>query len=60
MRAIKAAMTARRFDLIPGELRSMIRVWVGTSVETGLRRRRLDEAKLFEDGLASHPQQVGV
>jgi GH24 family phage-related lysozyme (muramidase) len=53
MRAIKAAMNARRFEDIPAHMRSMIRIWVGTAVENGLRRRRVDEATLFETGLST-------
>jgi hypothetical protein len=52
MRGIGAAMTAKRFSDIPGLFRLMKRVWRGTSVDAGLSRRREDEAKLFEDGLA--------
>jgi hypothetical protein len=55
MRAIKAAMANRKFEEIPGLLKSMIRIWVGTAVETGLRRRRNDEAALFLTGLATTP-----
>lgn len=53
MRAIKAAMASKRFQLIPGLLRDMIRVWVGTEIETEMRRRRTNEAALFEAGLGS-------
>ncbi|ESZ10164.1 hypothetical protein [Mesorhizobium sp. L48C026A00] len=53
MRAIKAAMISRKFGDIPGLLKAMIRIWVGTAVETGLRRRRNDEAALFLTGLAA-------
>jgi hypothetical protein len=52
MRNIKADMTTKSFVDIPKELKDMIRIWVGTAVETGLRRRRLDEANLFAAGLA--------
>lgn len=53
MRAIKGDMTAKDFADIPRQLTSMVRIWEGTAVETGLRRRRLDEAKLFTAGLAA-------
>jgi hypothetical protein len=53
MRAIKADMAARSFDDIPKQIKNMIRIWVGTAVEAGLRRRRLDEAELFAAGLAA-------
>lgn len=52
MRAIKKLMTEKNFAGIPAQLTSMIRIWVGTAVETGLRRRRNDEADLFVAGLA--------
>ncbi len=52
MRKIKADMVAQIFADIPKQLKEMIRIWVGTAVETGLRRRRLDEADLFAAGLA--------
>lgn len=48
MRAIKAAMRDMRFEDIPAQLRSMSRLWTG-----GVRQRRLNEAKLFEQGLAA-------
>jgi hypothetical protein len=53
MRAIKAAMIAKRFADIPAQIKAMTRIWVGTPVETGMRRRRADEAALFLDGLAT-------
>ena len=52
MRAISAAMTdgtRASFDLIPGYLRSMKRIW---GADSGLGQRREGEAKLFEQGLA--------
>jgi hypothetical protein len=48
MRAIKAHMSVRRFQSIPGEIRAMKRLWPNT---LGLRIRREREAELFEDGL---------
>lgn len=48
MRAIKAHMAARAFDRIPGELRSMKRIWPSVP---GLQKRREREARLFEAGL---------
>ncbi|GAU82936.1 hypothetical protein BIWAKO_02859 [Bosea sp. BIWAKO-01] len=48
MRAIKAHMGARAFDRIPGELRSMKRLW---PTVPGLQKRREREAQLFEAGL---------
>jgi hypothetical protein len=43
MRAIKAHMANRQFGRIPFELRSMARLWIGTSVE-GVAHRREREA----------------
>lgn len=53
MRAIKKAMQDRTFAEIPGLIRDMTRIWAGTTIETEMRRRREDEAKLFEKGLAA-------
>ncbi len=50
MRAIKAHMAARAWEKIPGEIRSMKRLWEGRGLG-GLLRRREDEAALFERGL---------
>jgi hypothetical protein len=53
MRAIKRDMAAKNFAAIPRHLKDMIRIWLGTAVETGLKRRRTDEANLFVAGLAA-------
>ncbi|MDQ0512157.1 hypothetical protein [Ancylobacter amanitiformis] len=53
MRAIKAAMVAGAHADIPRQIKAMIRIWAGTAVEEGMRRRRTDEAALFLDGLAA-------
>ncbi|HEY0116036.1 MAG TPA: hypothetical protein VGB54_09975 [Allosphingosinicella sp.] len=53
MRAIKGLMAQRDFAGIPDQIRAMIRIWVGTDIEKGMRRRRTDEANLFAEGLAS-------
>ncbi|ACL57498.1 hypothetical protein [Methylobacterium nodulans] len=53
MRAIRDHMIDRRFDLIPGEFRSMKRLWAGNPKLRGLLLRREAEAKLFERGLAA-------
>ena len=53
MRAIKAAMQARRFGDVAALIEAMIRIWVGTSVEDGMRRRRTEEAAMFLEGLAA-------
>jgi len=53
MRAIKKAMQDKTFAEIPGLIRDMTRIWAGTTIETEMRRRREDEAKLFEKGLAA-------
>jgi hypothetical protein len=52
MRAIKKAMQNKTFSEIPGLIRDMTRIWAWTSIEAEMRRRREDEAKLFEKGLA--------
>ncbi len=49
MRAIKSHMANKRFDKIPAEFRSMVRIWPGVK---GLQGRRVREAVLFEKGLA--------
>jgi GH24 family phage-related lysozyme (muramidase) len=49
MRNIEAHMTAKAFGSIPGELRSMKRIWPKVK---GLQKRREREALLFERGLA--------
>ncbi|MGF1454825.1 MAG: hypothetical protein ACFB6R_05535 [Alphaproteobacteria bacterium] len=48
MRAIKAHMANRDFTKIPGELRSMARIW---PTVPALQRRRAGEADLFQKGL---------
>jgi hypothetical protein len=48
MRAIKDHMAKEQFAEIPGEFRSMRRLWPNM---TGLRNRRDHEAALFEKGL---------
>jgi GH24 family phage-related lysozyme (muramidase) len=53
MRGIKAMMAREKFSQIPDQIRAMVRIWAGTAIERGMRRRRLDEAKLFADGLAA-------
>lgn len=53
MRAIKALMAKEKFARIPDQIRGMVRIWAGTAIERGMRRRRMDEAKLFADGLAA-------
>ena len=50
MRAIKAHMATGQFAEIPGEFRSMKRLWPNVS---GLQHRRDHEAALFEKGLAA-------
>jgi hypothetical protein len=49
MRAIKSHMGSRNFAAIPDELRAMQRIWPNVA---GLQRRRREEARLFEKGLA--------
>lgn len=48
MRAIHDLMAAEQFDQIPGEFRSMKRLWPNVS---GLQHRRDHEADLFQKGL---------
>ncbi|UFX46118.1 hypothetical protein HAP47_0005230 [Bradyrhizobium sp. 41S5] len=50
MRAIKAHMANKDWKKIPGELRSMQRIWRGTGLDGLLIRREL-EARLFEQGM---------
>lgn len=50
MRAIRTHMAAKNLHLIPGEFRSMKRLWASTSLK-GLVYRREHEALLFEKGL---------
>ena len=52
MRAIKQCMTDNAFDQIPGLIRSMERIWKGTTIATEMTKRREEEAALFETGLA--------
>ena len=49
MRAIRADMAARAFTQIPGEIRSMKRLWPDLR---GLQVRRDREAALFQKGLS--------
>ncbi len=53
MRAIKAAMVAQNFADIPKQIKAMIRIWEGTQIAEGMKRRRNDEAALFLTGLAA-------
>ena len=46
---IKAAMVAQKYELIPGLIKSMIRLWPNV---TDLRQRRILEANLFAGGLS--------
>lgn len=56
MRALKAHLTSGELSRIPGDIRSMIRLWPRTR---GLRLRREDEARLFEQGLAARRTENG-
>lgn len=51
MRKIRELMTARQFDAIPTQIRSMKRLWPNMQ---GLQIRREEEAKLFEKGFQPH------
>jgi len=55
MRDIKAAMRDQNFAAIPQLIKGMIRIWEGTQIAEGMRRRRTDEAALFLTGLAAGP-----
>ncbi len=61
MRNVKNYMATREFDRIPAEIKSMGRLWAGTSVH-GLVDRRNREAALFAKGLSiqSVPTQETV
>ncbi len=48
MRNIKALMAGKLFDQIPDQIRAMKRLW---PTDTGLKRRREEEADLFAAGL---------
>lgn len=48
MRAIRDLVPKRDYEAMASELRKMIRIWTGTSIESGMRRRRLAEARLME------------
>lgn len=52
MRAIHRHMTERNFAAIPAEIRAMCRLWPD---HPGLKRRREEEAALFEAGLGAAP-----
>lgn len=56
MRAISAATAERRFAEIPALILAMIPLWKGTAIETGMKRRRTDEAALFAAGLGAAPE----
>ncbi len=49
MRRIREHMAARDFEAVPGDIRSMKRLW---PTVPGLQKRREREARLFEVGLA--------
>lgn len=59
MREIRDAVAANKPERIPALIRSMIRIWVGTSIEKGMRRRREAEAQLVEIGLAANTLPEG-
>jgi len=52
MRDIRLYTVQKKFEKIPGALRSMKRLWEGDPKMAGLVRRRELEARLFEAGLA--------
>lgn len=48
MRAIRDLVPDQDYSKMALQLRKMVRVWKGTSIEKGMTRRRLAEAKLME------------
>lgn len=52
MRAIRGYMETEQYDLIPGQIRKMKRLWAGKKNMQGLLTRRDLEADLFERGLS--------
>ena len=52
MRAIREAVGDGEIERIPGLIRAMKRVWAGTTIANEMNRRRENEARLFEDGIA--------
>jgi GH24 family phage-related lysozyme (muramidase) len=48
MREIRTLVPKKDYAGIAQQLRKMVRVWAGTSVQRGLTRRRFAEAKLVE------------
>lgn len=57
MRNIRAHILTGRWDLVPGELRAMKRLWENPPV-VGLLRRRDEEAALWQASLHAAPQPV--
>lgn len=53
MREARDHLAAGRLSEVAPALRKMSRVWAGTSIESGMRRRREAEADLFEQGIAA-------
>lgn len=46
MRAIRDAVPDRDYEEIASQFRKMVRVWEGTQIEFGMRRRRIAESQL--------------
>ena len=55
MQMIRAAILAKNYQSIPGQIRAMKRIWAGQGLP-GLLRRRDEEAALFERGLRVNVQ----
>lgn len=53
MQMIRAAILAKNYQSIPGQIRAMKRIWAGQGLP-GLLRRRDEEAALFERGLRAN------
>ncbi|MBC8120468.1 MAG: peptidoglycan-binding protein [Gemmatimonadaceae bacterium] len=58
MRDIREAIARNDLGRIPGLLRSMIRLWRGTDIAEGMRRRREAEARLVEIALDQSARPV--
>jgi Putative peptidoglycan-binding domain-containing protein len=56
MRQIREAIAGGDVASIPRYIRAMNRLWAGTDIETGMRRRREAEAALVESALAGGVQ----
>lgn len=53
MRDVRDHLASGRMSGVAPAIRAMSRIWVGTSIEAGMRHRREAEADLFEQGIAA-------